>query len=154
LTGKENYFSSGLDFVELFDYSEDQIKYFWEQYFSLIYQLTAFKKPLIAAINGHAPGAGTIISLCCDYRVMAEGPYQVGLNEVALGLIVPDSFFQLYASCIGRQRAYRYILEGKLMSPQEAWAIGLVDEVAKQESVVNLAVKRMQKYSIQQNCMA
>jgi enoyl-CoA hydratase/carnithine racemase len=40
------------------------------------------------------------------------------------------------------------------MSPQEAWAIGLVDEVAKQESVVNLAVKRMQKYSIQQNCMA
>jgi enoyl-CoA hydratase/carnithine racemase len=146
LTGKEDYFSAGLDFIELFDYTEDQIKYFWEQYFSLIYQLTAFKKPLIAAINGHAPAAGTVITLCCDYRVMADGEFQIGLNEVALGLIVPDSFFQLYSSCIGRQKAHRYILEGKLMSPQEALAIGLVDELGKQGSVINLAVKQMQKY--------
>ncbi|HEY0055331.1 MAG TPA: enoyl-CoA hydratase/isomerase family protein [Pedobacter sp.] len=146
LTGKDDFFSAGLDFIELFDYSEEQIKYFWEQYFALIYQLTAFKKPLIAAINGHAPAAGTVISLCCDYRIMAEGEFQIGLNEVALGLIVPNSFFQLYASCIGTQKAHRFILEGTLMFPQEAMDIGLVDEVGKQESVINLAVKQMKKY--------
>ena len=146
ITGKEEYFSAGLNFVELFDYSEEQVKYFWEQYFSLIYTFTAFKKPVVAAINGHAPSAGTILALCCDYRVMADGDYSIGINEVSLGIIVPDSFFQLYASCIGRQRANRYILEGKLINSHEALGIGLVDEVVKSDFVVNAAVKQMQKY--------
>jgi Delta3-Delta2-enoyl-CoA isomerase len=146
LTGKDDYFSAGLDLIELFDYSEDQIKVFWEHYFSLIYTLTSFKKPLIAAINGHAPAAGTIIALCCDYRVMADGEFSIGLNEIALGIIVPDSFFQLYASCIGRQKANKYILEAKLMHPPEAERIGLVDEVVRQSLVVNTAVKQAQKF--------
>lgn len=146
LTGKGDYFTAGLNLIELFDYSEDQIKTFWEQYFALIYALTSFNKPFIAAINGHAPAAGTIFSLCCDYRVMAEGEYSIGLNEIALGVIVPDSFFQLYATCIGRQKATKYLLEGKLMRPNEALNIGLIDEVVKPEAVINTAVKQMQKY--------
>ncbi|MGV3508201.1 MAG: enoyl-CoA hydratase/isomerase family protein [Sphingobacteriaceae bacterium] len=146
LTGKDEYFTAGLDLMELFDYSEEQIKAFWEQYFSLIYILTSFKKPFISAINGHAPGAGTIISLCSDYRVMAEGEYSIGLNEVALGIIVPDSFFQLYSSRIGRQKANNYILESKMMNSGEALKIGLVDELANKDIVVNIAVKQMQKY--------
>lgn len=146
LTGKDEYFSAGLDLVELFDYSEEQIKAFWEQYFSLIYILTSFKKPLVAAINGHAPSAGTVLALCSDYRVMAEGSYSIGLNEVALGIIVPDSFFQLYSSCIGRHAANRYLLEGKLFTTGEALTMGLVDEVVNKDTVVNSAVKQMQKY--------
>jgi Delta3-Delta2-enoyl-CoA isomerase len=146
LTGKDEYFTAGLDLIELFDYSEEQIKKFWEQYFTLIHTLTAFKKPLIAAINGHAPAAGTIFSLCCDYRVMARGEFSIGLNEIALGIIVPDSFFQLYASCIGRQNASKYLLEGKLMNPDEALGSGLVNEVVPAGSVISAAVKQMQKY--------
>ncbi|MBC8054817.1 MAG: enoyl-CoA hydratase/isomerase family protein [Sphingobacteriaceae bacterium] len=146
LTGKDEYFSAGLDFVELFEYSEEQIKTFWEQYFSLIYILTSFKKPLISAINGHAPSAGTILSLCSDYSVLAEGNHSIGLNEVSLGIIIPDSFFQLYTSRIGRSKANRYLLDGKLLSPAEALAIGLVDEVVSKQSVINSAVRQMQKY--------
>ncbi|HEX8376189.1 MAG TPA: enoyl-CoA hydratase/isomerase family protein [Pedobacter sp.] len=146
LTGKGDYFTTGLDLIKLFDYSEDQIKTFWEQYFSLIFTLISFKKPLVAAINGHAPAAGTTLSLCCDYRIMADGDYSIGLNEITLGIIVPDSLFQLYAFCIGRQKAHRYILEGKLFSPGEALNSGLVDEVVKQEAVVNSAVRQVQKY--------
>ena len=146
LTGKDEYFTAGLDLMELFDYSENQIKEFWEQYFALIHALAAFKKPLIAAINGHAPAAGTILCLCCDYRVMAQGEFPIGLNEIALGIIVPDSFFQLYASCIGRQKASKYLLEAKLMNPNEALGIGLVDEVVNAGSLINTAVKQMQKY--------
>lgn len=146
LTGHGDYFSAGLDLVELFDYSEDQLKSFWEQYFSLIYILASFKKPLISAVNGHAPSAGTILCLCSDYRVMVEGTYSIGLNEIALGIIVPDSFFQLYTSCIGRGKANRYLLEGRTMQPAEALAIGLVDEVVDKDVLINTAVRQMQKY--------
>lgn len=146
LTGKGDYFSAGLDLPELFDYSEARIREFWEQYLSLIYILTSFKKPFISAINGHAPAAGTILSLCSDFRVIAEGKFSIGLNEVALGISIPDSFFQLYATCIGRQKANRYLLEGKLFSPGEALAINLVDEVVPPNLVTNTAVKQMQHY--------
>ncbi|MEJ6980854.1 enoyl-CoA hydratase/isomerase family protein [Pedobacter sp. P351] len=146
LTGKDEYFTAGLDLLDLFDYSEDQIKTFWEQYFGLIYALTSFKKPLISAINGHAPAAGTIFCLCSDYRIMVQGNYSIGLNEIALGIIVPDSFFQLYASCIGRQKAGKYLLEAKLVNPEEALSIGLIDEMVSSEILMNTAVRQMQKY--------
>ncbi|MBC7913243.1 MAG: enoyl-CoA hydratase/isomerase family protein [Pyrinomonadaceae bacterium] len=146
LTGKDDYFSAGLDFVELFDYAEGKIKMFWEQYFLLISTLVTFKKPFISAINGHAPAAGTVLTLCSDYRVLAEGDYSIGLNELTLGIIVPDSLFQLYSNCIGRSKASRYLLEGKTMLPAEALSIGLVDTVVKKDAVVITAVRQMQKY--------
>lgn len=146
MTGKDDYFSAGLDLVELFDYTEDQLKSFWEHYFLLIFILVSFKKPLVAAINGHAPAAGTLLSLCADYRIMARGNFSIGLNDVALGLIVPDSSFQLYSSCIGRQRASTYILEAHIMNPEEALNIALLNEVVPQEAVVGTAVKQMKKY--------
>lgn len=146
LTGKEEYFSAGLDLIELFDYSEDQIKLFWEQYFSLIFVLTSFKKPLVSAINGHAPSAGTILAICSDYRVMVKGTYSIGLNEIALGIIIPDSFFQLYSQSIGRQKASSYLLEGRLLNPDEAFSIGLVDALVSKDVLINTAVKQMQKY--------
>jgi enoyl-CoA hydratase/carnithine racemase len=77
---------------------------------------------------------------------MARGEFSIGLNEIALGIIVPDSFFQLYASCIGRQNASKYLLEGKLMNPDEALGSGLVNEVVPAGSVISAAVKQMQKY--------
>jgi Delta3-Delta2-enoyl-CoA isomerase len=146
LTGKGDYFSAGLDLVELFDYTEDQIKFFWEQYFSLIYILTAFKKPLVAAINGQAPGIGTVISLCADYRVVADGDFKLGLNEISLGIIVPDSIYQLYSVWIGRNKASKFILDAKLLNPAEALQLGLADEVVRQDLVVNAAVKQVQRY--------
>lgn len=146
ITGKNDYFSAGLDLVELFDYSEEQLKSFWEQYFLLIFILVSFKKPLIAAINGHAPAAGTLLALCADYRVMAEGKFSIGLNDIALGLIVPDSYFQMYASCIGKLKANLFILEAHTMDAASALSIGLVNEVVKPDAVIITAVKQMKKY--------
>lgn len=146
ITGKDDYFCAGLDLVELFDYTEDQLKSFWEHYFLLVFILVSFKKPLIAAINGHAPAAGTLLGLCADYRIMARGNFSIGLNDVALGLIVPDSSFQLYSACIGRHRASNYILEAYSMNPEEALNIALLNEVVPQEAVVGTAVKQMKKY--------
>jgi 3,2-trans-enoyl-CoA isomerase len=146
LTGKKGFFSAGLDLIELYDYDEIQIKQFWVDFLDMVTLLTKFKKPMVAAISGHSPAGGCVLSICCDYRVMAEGKYIIGLNEVPVGIIVPDSIFELYAFWIGKANAYRNLLEGKLMGFEAAKNIGLVDESAPIESLMTVAQKKMNTY--------
>jgi len=146
ITGKENFFSAGLDLIELYNYNEQEAKSFWNLFLDFVASITAFKKPLIAAINGHSPAGGCVIALACDARIMAEGKYIIGLNEVPVGIIVPNSIFELYSFWLGKANAARSLLEGKLFNPEEAIAIGLVDEVVKQESILTAAERRARKY--------
>ena len=146
ITGKEGFFSAGADLIELYNYDEIRLKEFWTSFLDLVSAFAAFKKPAVAAINGHAPAGGCVLALCCDHRIMSDGKYIIGLNELPVGIIVPDSIFQLYAFWLGRAKAYRFVLEGKLMSPAEALANGLVDEVSRPESILTAAERQMQKY--------
>jgi Delta3-Delta2-enoyl-CoA isomerase len=135
ITGKPGFFSSGIDLIEAYNYDEEQIKQFWIDFLALPAALVSFKKPLVAAINGHSPAGGCVIALCCDYRVMVEGQFIIGLNEIPVGIIVPDGIFKLYSACIGEHKAYQYILEGRLINPTEAHSDGLVDEICTQENL-------------------
>lgn len=146
ITGKDHFFSAGLDLIELYQYNEEEVKSFWELFLRFGAKITAFKKPLIAAINGHSPAGGCVIALACDARVMSEGKYIIGLNEVPVGIIVPTSIFKLYAFWLGNANATRSLLEGKLFSPEEALAIGLVDELVKPESILTAAERHVRKY--------
>lgn len=146
LTGKENFFTAGLDLIELYDYDETKSRQFWIDFLELQATMVAFKKPMVAAISGHSPAGGTVLSICCDYRVMADGKFVIGLNEVPVGIIVPDSIFQLYAFWIGKKRAYQNLLEGKLMQPAEALEIGLIDEICPAESIISTAERKIRTY--------
>lgn len=146
ITGKEDFFSAGLDLIELYDYNETQIKEFWQVFLNLVKTATSFSKPMVAAINGHSPAGGCVLALCCDYRLMAEGKYIIGLNEVPVGIIVPDSIFNLYAFWIGKSLAYQFLLEGKLMGTGEALKYKLVDEVVNKASIITLAERQVRKY--------
>ncbi|KQB99458.1 enoyl-CoA hydratase/isomerase family protein [Pedobacter sp. Hv1] len=146
ITGKEHFFSAGLDLIELYNYNEQEAKSFWDLFLNFISKITSFKKPLIAAINGHSPAGGCVIALACDARVMAEGKYIIGLNEVPVGIIVPNSIFNLYAFWLGKANATRSLLEGKLFNPDEALAIGLVDELVNPESILTAAERKARKY--------
>ncbi|MGE8244291.1 MAG: enoyl-CoA hydratase/isomerase family protein [Sphingobacterium sp.] len=145
LIGKENFFSAGIDLITLFGYDEDQIREFWNLFLETTSLLASFPKPIAAAISGHSPAGGCVFALCCDYRIMAEGNFVIGLNEIPVGLIVPESIFQLYAFWIGKRYAYQNLLEGKLLSPQEAKSQGLVDEVVPAEILFNTAAKKIRQ---------
>lgn len=146
ITGKEHFFSAGLDLIELYNYSEEEAKDFWHVFLNFVAKITAFRKPLVAAINGHSPAGGCVIALACDARVMAEGKYIIGLNEVPVGIIVPNSIFNLYAFWLGKANATRNLLEGKLFNPEEALNVGLVDELVKPESILTAAERKVRKY--------
>lgn len=146
ITGKENFFSAGLDLIELYEYNEDEAKSFWHLFLGFVAKVTAFSKPMVAAINGHSPAGGCVMALACDARVMAEGKYIIGLNEVPVGIIVPNAIFNLYSFWLGKANATRSLLEGKLFRPEEALAIGLIDELVKPESILTAAERKVRKY--------
>lgn len=146
LTGQEHFFSAGLDLMELYHYNEQEVRSFWELFFEFAATMIAFKKPLVAAINGHSPAGGCVMALACDARIMAEGKYIIGLNEVPVGIIVPNSIFQIYSFWLGKAAANRALLEGKLFTPQEAVEIGLVDELVPQDRILTTAERYVRKY--------
>ena len=146
LTGTDDFFSAGLDLIELYNYDEETIKSFWIDFLDLVTTLVSFKKPMIAAISGHSPAGGCVLALCCDYRIMAEGKFIIGLNEVPIGIIIPESIFHLYSFWLGQANAYRFLLEGKLMHTQQALSTGLIDEVVNPESILHAAERKMLTY--------
>lgn len=146
LHGKEGFFSAGLDLVELYQYDDAQIRDLWVRFIGLVLTFLEVGKPTVAAITGHSPAGGCVLALCCDHRVMAEGDYIIGLNELPVGIIVPQAIFHLYAFWIGQAKAYRYLLEGKLLSTQEAKDCGLVDEVVAGDRLVSTAERQMRKF--------
>ena len=146
LTGHAPFFSAGLDLIELYDYNEEELKSFFQLFFKFTANLVAFKKPIIAAISGHSPAGGCVMALACDYRIMAEGQYIIGLNEVPVGIIVPNSIFQLYSFWLGKAEASKSLLTGKLYNPEEALKVGLVDEVVRNEILLTTAERKIKKF--------
>jgi len=146
INGKEHFYSAGLDIPELYQYDKATFSQFWKSFLEMIRQLSMFSKPLIAAITGHAPAGGCIIANGCDYRVMAEGNYKIGLNEVPVGIVVPRGIYAQYSMWLGTRNAYQYLMEGKLYSPEHAKIIGLVDEVVPLDKVLETAENKLKHY--------
>jgi 3,2-trans-enoyl-CoA isomerase len=146
LTGKEGFFSSGINLIEAYDYNEEQSRAFWTDFMHMQTILASFKKPMVAAISGHSPAGGCVMAICCDYRIMAEGRYIIGLNEIPVGIIVPDSVFNTYAFWLGKRLAYQYLMEGKLLKVDEALAVGLIDEVTIADNLMAAAELKVRTY--------
>jgi enoyl-CoA hydratase/carnithine racemase len=146
LTGKEGFFSSGIDLIEAYGYDQEQSRAFWTDFMHMQTVLASFKKPLVAAISGHSPAGGCVMAICADYRIMAEGNYIIGLNEVPVGIIVPDSVFNVYAFWLGQRLAYQYLIEGKLLNVNDAKDVGLVDEVASAGNLMAAAEAKVRAY--------
>ena len=81
-----------------------------------------YRSPLvtIAAIRGACPAGGCCLSLCCDLRIMSEGPGHIGLNEVAIGISVPLYWARLMARVVGQASAERLCQFATLVAPREA----------------------------------
>ena len=148
----EKYFSVGADLTALAVIDRDapdaadQITAFMRRLNAHYAAIEACPKPVIAAINGHALGGGSELSLCCDYRVMVEdGRSRIGQTESALGIIPGAGGTQRLPRLIGKARAMRYLIESTRLSAKEAEAVGWVDQAVApedfQDAVAALAGK-------------
>lgn len=131
LAGGPKVFSAGLDVPFLLSLGDDQqaLLSAWNAFFDAARALAGCPVPVAAAIAGHAPAGGCVLALCCDYRVMADGPYRIGLNETQVGLVAPEGIQALLSRVVGPHRSERLLVSGALIDASEAQAIGLVDEL-------------------------
>lgn len=140
LSGASGRFSGGLDVPALLALSRAEIRETWKMFFGLMRDLAASPIPTVAALTGHSPAGGTVLALFADYRVMAEGPFLLGLNEVQVGLPVPTPLLRALTYVVGARQAERLAVGGALMGPADALRCGLVDEVVPIDAVVPRAV--------------
>lgn len=101
-------------------------------------RLALFDKPIIAAINGPAIGAGLDLACMCDLRVMAQGAV-VGSTFVKVGLVPGDGGAYFLARTIGFGRALELVLTGRMVDATEALAIGLVHHVVAPDALMDTA---------------
>ena len=87
-------------------------------------------QPLIAAVQGYAIGSGVEIALCCDIRIAAEDA-RFRLPEVGLGIIPAAGGTQTLPRVVGRSRAMEVLLMNRWVDAEEAYRIGLVNQVVK-----------------------
>ena len=95
-------------------------------------------KPVIAAINGFALGGGCETAMACTIRIAAEHA-KFGQPEVKLGVIPGGGGTQRLPRLVGRGRALQLILSGEIISAQEAYRIGLVNEVVPAADLITRA---------------
>ena len=146
LTGQSGVFSAGLDIVSLYNKDKEYMETFWLMFSSLLLRIYRYPKLVFSAISGHSPAGGTVISIMTDYRVMSKGNYVIGLNEVAVGLSMPIGIGRVFQSLLGERVAEKMTLTGKLVNPEEAESIGLIDKVVESENLLNYSIETMNKW--------
>lgn len=140
LSGRPGMFSGGLDVPRLLQVQRDDLLRLWQGFYSLLHELAASPLPVVAAISGHSPAGGAVLSIFCDYRVMAAGRFKIGLNEVRVGLALPPLVYRALVHLLGQRRGELLAVTGQLIEPEAALQLGLVDEVVAPEAVEERAI--------------
>jgi len=148
LTGAgERAFVAGADINELAALSPIEGKENSSRGQEILDFIENLEKPVIAAVNGYALGGGCELAMACTVRVASETA-RFGQPEVKLGIIPGYAGTQRLARLVGRGRALEIILSGEQVTAQEAYRIGLVNQVVPGKDLMaaaeNLARKIME----------
>jgi enoyl-CoA hydratase len=137
LTGTgEKAFIAGADIAELSAIDGEKAGEFSRKGQEVLLFIETLGKPVIAAVNGFALGGGCETAMACTIRIAAENA-KFGQPEVKLGVIPGYGGTQRLARLVGKGRALQLILTGDLIDAQDAYRIGLVNEVVPPADLIS-----------------
>jgi enoyl-CoA hydratase/carnithine racemase len=143
LAGGDKFFSIGLNLPELLELDRKGLADFWNLFDDMVLGLYTLPLPTACAITGHAPAAGAILALACDFRFAAAGKKRIGLNEIQIGVPVPYLADRMLRQVVGNRVANELEYAGKLIESEEAKSVGLIDAIAPVEEVEPRAVAQI-----------
>lgn len=139
----ESSFVSGADIGEIWSLLPADSPSLSRRGQSVFNQIENLEKPVIAAINGYALGAGLELALACTLRVASETA-RFGFPEVNRGIIPGFGGTQRLPRLIGKGKALELILTGKMIDAQEAYRIGLLNRVVPSRQLIDTSLQLAQ----------
>ena len=143
LAGNAKFFSIGLNLPELLRLGRSEMEAFWVSFEDAVLDLYTLPLPTVCALAGHAPAAGTVLALACDFRLMALGRKLMGLNEIKIGLPVPFLADLMLRQAVGDRAAAEIAYMGELLLPEKAQALALADGLCPEEDVETKAIAKI-----------
>lgn len=141
LHGREGRFSGGFDLGVMFGGDMAQIVDLVADGGDLVRHLWGAGVPVVAACTGSAVAAGALMLLGCDVRVGADVPAKIGLNEVAIKMVLPDWALTIAIERLSRRHVHRATANARLTGPSDAVDAGFLDEVVPADRLLDRAAE-------------
>jgi 2-(1,2-epoxy-1,2-dihydrophenyl)acetyl-CoA isomerase len=113
----------------------------------IVMQIASMPKPVIAAVNGVAAGAGCNLALACDYRIASDAA-KLSESFVKIGLHPDWGGTWLLPRLVGRSRAFELLASGRMVDAHEALTIGMVDRVVAAAEFIAETEKLAQSFAV------
>jgi enoyl-CoA hydratase/carnithine racemase len=146
-TGSGKFFSFGFDVPEFLNYSKSDFIRYLEKFTNFYTYLFLFPKPIVAALNGHTIAGGCMLATACDFRLMVTGKAKISLNEITFGSPVLAGSVEMLKYCVGSRNAQSIVYSGAMYSAEEAFKLGLVDQVSSENVLTEDARKVAQEFA-------
>jgi enoyl-CoA hydratase len=140
ITGRPGYLSAGFD-LGVFAAGGDPVLEMLSLGARLVERVLSFPRPVVVACSGHAVAAGAFMPLAADARIAADGSFKIGLNEVQIGLTLPQFVIELARQRLQPAHFDRAVVSAAMYSPRDAVTAGFLDEV--------VAAERLQERSVE-----
>ena len=128
LTGRDGLFCGGFDLKEMGDGPQDAIE-LTSKGSKLARRILAFPRPVILLATGHTIAMGAFLALACDYRMIAEGDFKVGLNETLIGMTMHNFGIEMARYRLAKNYFNRCVINAEIFNPKAAVHAGFFDRV-------------------------
>lgn len=144
-SNNQKMFSLGLDIPELYALSREEFYVFLRSFDRMCLDLFSIPKATVTAIPGHAIAGGCILALCSDYHFISSGRALMGVNEVKLGVPVPEPAHSIIQDLVGSRIARELCESGDFHPPEALLTMGLVDRICDPGDLLVEAIEKARK---------
>jgi enoyl-CoA hydratase len=140
LHGRPGKFSAGFDLGVMLGDDMSAIIGLVADGGALVHRLYGSPVPVVAASTGHALAAGALVLLGCDVRIAGDVEAKIGLNEVAIKMVLPDWALTIAANRLSKRHLQRSLANARITTPRDAVDVGFLDEVVPDGEELERAV--------------
>jgi enoyl-CoA hydratase/carnithine racemase len=139
IAGRPGRFSAGFDLATM-TAGPAEARALVEAGCGLLLRLYLHPQPVVVACTGHALAAGALLLLGCDVRIGADIDAKIGLNEVAIRMVLPDWAFTIATERLSKRHLQRAVATARLTTPRDAVDVGFLDEVVPASDLLDRAI--------------
>jgi enoyl-CoA hydratase len=140
IAGRPGRFSGGFDLKVMQGATREEVAALVDRGGDLALRLMSFPKPVVIACTGHALAMGAMLLMSADVRVGVSGDFKIGLNESAIGMVLPHFGITLPRARLNPAYFTRAVVNAELFDPETAVDVGFLDYVATPDALMDAAM--------------